>query len=309
MGCIHKMKKIKLVQMNPEKVADEIGNFIVKSVLDVPDFTGGIIGLSGGVDSTVTAALAKRAFDKYNLNSEKKLYLVGYLLPSSTNSPADAEDGKKVAEELNIKYELINIQPVVEAYKFTNPLTFESNRDKGNLMAEIRATILHQKSATEKKLVLGTGNRDEDFCVGYYTLFGDGAVHISPIGNLSKRLVKQMAKYLGFENVANRAPTAGLELGQTDFRDLGYKYETTELVVNGFEQKLNIKEILEDDSFIKSSSEDLSEYSRIHKKNKFQNSKEIILNIINRNKIAKAKANIVHPPAPNITLNYDLGEN
>jgi len=300
------MRKIKLARMNPEKVAEEIGSFIANSIIAVPDFTGGIIGLSGGVDSTITAALAKRGFDKYNSDNKRKLELIGYILPSSTNSPLDAEDGKNVAERLGINYERIDIQPVVEAYRITNPETFNSKYDKGNLMAEIRATILHQKAATEKKLVLGTGNRDEDFSVGYYTLFGDGAVHISPIGNLLKRLVKEMARYLGFGDLADRIPTAGLEPGQTDFKDLGYKYETVELVINGFEQGLRLEEILLDDLFISSSAKDLQEYTKIYGTNKFQNPKEIILDVIKRNEVAKIKAGIVHPPAAQIRLDYNF---
>lgn len=298
------MKRIKLAEINPEQATREIGRFIVDSILTIPDFTGGVIGLSGGVDSTVTATLAKKAFDKHNLNSDRKLNLTGYILPSTTNSPADAEDGKKVAERLGITYEVLDIQPVVEAYRFTNSATFNSKLHKGNMMAEIRAIILHQKAATERKLVLGTGNRDEDFCVGYYTLFGDGAVHISPIGNLSKRLVKKMAEYLGFGDLANRIPTAGLEPGQTDFKDLGYKYETAEIVMNGFEQELDLKEILTDASFVSSSTKDIEEYTRLYGKSKFENPRKIALDIIRRNEIAKAKARIVHPPAAPVTLNY-----
>jgi NAD+ synthase len=299
------MRKIKLARINPEQVTQEIGSFIVDSILAIPGFTGGVIGLSGGVDSTLTAALAKRAFDKHNLDSERKLELIGYLLPSSVNSPEDAEDGKKVAEKLGINYERISIQPVVEAYQATNPATFNSKFHTGNLMAEIRATILHQKAATERKLVLGTGNRDEDFCVGYYTLFGDGAVHISPIGNLPKRLVREMARYLGFGELANRISTAGLEPGQTDFKDLGYNYETAEIVMNGVEQGLDIEEILTDDLFVSSSTKDLNEYSKKYGKSKFQTPREIVLDIVRRNEVAKAKARIVHPPIAQITLNYD----
>jgi len=82
-------------------------------------------------------------------------------------------------------------------------------------------------------LVVGTGNKDEDFGVAYYTLFGDGAVHLSPIGNLPKRLVREMAAYLGFDDLAGRVSMAGLEPGQTSFKDLGCDYEFAEVVLAG----------------------------------------------------------------------------
>jgi NAD+ synthase len=299
------MKKIKLPEMNPEKVANQIGDFIIEQIVSI-GYTGAVIGLSGGVDSTVTAALAKRAFDIYNLKNEKKLELIGYMLPSKTNLIEDTADGKKFADRLKIKYQIIDIQPVVEAYKNTNPETFETNYNKGNLMSEIRATILHQKAATEKKLVLGTGNKDEDFCVGYYTLFGDGAVHLSPIEPLSKRLVKQMAVYLGFEDLSQRIPSAGLEPGQTDFKDLGYKYETAEIIMEGFAQGLTESEILKEECFIKNAKDDLKEYYEKYKIKKFEEPSQIINDVVRRNKIAIAKSKIVHPPTPTIKFEEEL---
>ena len=183
-------RKIKLPKINPEKVADEIGNFVVETVNRVRA-TGGIIGLSGGVDSTTTAILVKRAFDKYNKKNHNKLELVGYMLPSKLNNSKDTEDSIDVAKRLKLRYETHYIDPIVESYYEINPEIFQINHtyDKGNLISRVRANVLSTKAAFEKKIVLGTGNKDEDFGVGYYTLFGDGAVHLSPIGNLSKRLV------------------------------------------------------------------------------------------------------------------------
>jgi NAD+ synthase len=292
------MRKIKLPYMEPEQVADEIGNFIVERVLKAKG-TGSVIGLSGGVDSTTVAALAKRGFDRFNSKKPSQgLELVGYMLPSNTNGQADKEDGEKVARKLGIRYEIINIEPIVEAHKFTNPEALENVYDKGNLMSRVRANVLSTKAATEHKILLGTGNKDEDFGIGYYTLFGDGAVHISPIGGLSKRLVRQMSEYLGFLEIANREPAAGLEPGQTDFKDLGYGYDAVEIVLEGLYQGIPREELYRYEQVTSIIQPQLQ-------RSKFKTIEEVVSNILYRHdNISSFKSEIIHPPIAPVTLTY-----
>jgi len=291
--------RIALAKMNPSVVSLEIGNFILKRVKG-GGTTGCVIGLSGGVDSTTTAALAQAAFSQFDRFQGGSPYeLVGYILPSKTNDPKDEQDGVKVAKRLGIRYEVLDIEPVVEAYRTTNPEAFERAYDKGNLMSRIRANILSTKAATENKLVLGTGNKDEDIGIGYYTLFGDGAVHLSPIGNLSKRLVREMATYMGFGDIAYREPTAGLELNQTDATDLGYNYDAVEIVLEGLEQGFSPAQLAIHDQVARTINPQLPIY------HKFNSVDRVVDDILSRHNIALRKAEIIHPPIAEVTLRYE----
>jgi NAD+ synthase len=299
-------KKIKIARMNPELVTREIGDFLIKEITD-EGRSSGVLGLSGGVDSTCTAALAKKAFDRYNLaNLEQPLELVGYLLPSKLNAKADEEDGKRVAERLGIRYKLINIQPLVEAKIIVQPDVMALQFHKGNQISELRAGVLHGQAALENKIVIGTGNKDEDFGVGYYTLFGDGAVRVSPIGMLPKRLVRNLAAYNGFADLAGRVSSPGLEEGQTAFKDLGYEYDkVVELYGNGIEQGFTRGELLVHPQLIAEAERNIKEYRNAFQYSKFNSPMDLIKDIEKRNKNAIGKARVVSPPQAKITLEYE----
>lgn len=301
-------RRILLPDLDSEQAATEIGEFVVKQVL-LHSSTGCVIGLSGGVDSTTTAALIKKAFDRYNSsvsadNQKKQLEVVGYILPSNTNNPDDTRDGISVAERLGIRYEVHSIEKVVEAFLSTNPEALAVKYDKGNLMSRIRANVLSTKAASENKTLAGTGNKDEDFGIGYYTLFGDGAVHISPIGSLSKRLVQQMACYFGFEDIAKRIPTAGLEPGQTDYKDLGYGYDIVELVSEGFSQGFTREELIVHSQVKPIIEQQIKQYESMYCHKKFSSVSEVVDDITRRHYIADEKAKIIHPPMASVTLTY-----
>lgn len=295
------MQQIKLPRMDSGKVSREIGDFVIGQVA-ATGATGCVVGLSGGVDSSTTAALIKRAFDRY---TPAKYELVGYILPTRLNHPDDTRDAEAVASGLRIRCEVHSIETPVEGFRATNPEAFESIFHKGNLISRVRANVLSTKAATEKKLLAGTGNKDEDFGIGYYTLFGDGAVHLSPIGGLSKRLVRQMAAFLDLDpSIVNRVPTAGLEPGQSDYKDLGYDYDVVELIAEGFVQGFTEDELARHPQISAVVERQLEHYAKVFGAPKLAGVRQVVEDVLRRHKTAKGKMTIIHPPSPKISLDY-----
>jgi NAD+ synthase len=295
------MRRIQLPDMDCETVSREIGDFVVRQV-ESTGSTGCIVGLSGGVDSSTTAALIRRAFARHTAAAYE---LVGYILPSSLNKADDIHDALSVAELLGVRCETHSIEAAVEGFRSTNPEAFANAYHRGNLISRVRANVLSTKAATERKVLAGTGNKDEDFGIGYYTLFGDGAVHMSPIAGLSKRLVRKMAGFLGLpDTIVRRTPTAGLEPGQSDYGDLGYDYDVVEMVSEGFNQGLPADELSRHDQVLALVEPQLNHYRQVFGAPKFTGPEQVVADILRRHAVARAKMTIVHPPSPQITLTY-----
>lgn len=296
------MKRIKLARMDCEKVLREIGDFVIAQV-QYTRTTGCVVGLSGGVDSSTTAALIKQAFERH---AAAKYELVGYILPSTLNKQDDIKDAEMLARYLGIRYEIHSIETPVEAFRATNPEAFDSIFHKGNMISRVRANVLSTKAATENKIVAGTGNKDEDVGIGYYTLFGDGAVHLSPIAGLSKRLVREMARFLGLADfIINRVPAAGLEPGQSDFKDLGYDYDVVELVSEGIMQGLSTDELGRHHQIVPIVEKQMEHYKTVFGAAKFTRVDQVVAEIMRRHETAKGKMQIIHPPSPKISLSYE----
>ena len=177
-------------------------------------FSRGVIGLSGGVDSAVTAYLAAGALGRENVRA--------VLMPYKTSSRESLADAQLVLDALGIPSETVDISPMVDPCLAA--LRIDDRLRAGNIMARQRMILLYDISARERGLVLGTSNKTE-FMLGYGTLFGDMASAINPLGDLYKTQVWQLAAALGVPaGIVEKKPTADLWSGQTDEGELGFSY-------------------------------------------------------------------------------------
>jgi NAD+ synthase len=173
-----------------------------------------VLGLSGGVDSSLVATLAARALGPGNVT--------GFILPYRTSSADSIADAELVARETGIHAVRIDITPQIDAYFGLHPDASQLRR--GNKMARERMSILYDHSAVLRALVLGTSNKTELF-LGYGTIYGDLASAINPIGDLYKTQVWSLARALGVPpGIVDKRPSADLWAGQTDEDDLGFTY-------------------------------------------------------------------------------------
>ncbi|MGZ4886714.1 MAG: NAD+ synthase [Candidatus Aminicenantales bacterium] len=221
------------MKINPLFVEGILTRFI-RDELGKHGFRKGILGLSGGLDSTVCAALAARALGPRNV--------LGLIMPYGKSFPAEIRDAEKAALGLGIRTRTIDIAPQVDIYFSAHPTG--SRVLRGNKMARERMSILYDYSAREKALILGTSNKTE-LLIGYGTVHGDMASAVNPMGDLYKTQVRELARHLGIPpSIIRKAPTAGLWSGQTDEREIGLSYaELDEILENLVENRKTLKDM------------------------------------------------------------------
>jgi NAD+ synthase len=202
-------------------LAEAVLTGFIRDAVETSGTAGVVVGLSGGVDSSLSAALAVRALGPERVH--------GFLLPYRTSSPESEGDARLVAGHLGMPHRVIDISPMIDAY-----FAIESDADagrRGNKMARERMTILFDQAKRLNALVLGTSNKTE-ILLGYSTVFGDNASSLNPLGDLYKHQVWQLSRYLGLpEQVVSKAPSADLWPGQTDEGELGFPYATADEVL------------------------------------------------------------------------------
>ncbi|HVX38492.1 MAG TPA: NAD+ synthase [Gemmatimonadaceae bacterium] len=186
------------------------------------NFNQAVVGISGGVDSAVTAYLAARALGPKNV--------LGVRMPYRTSSKESLEHAQLVIDALGIESRTIDISAAVDGYLANEPDAEPGRR--GNVMARMRMIILFDLAAKHRGIPLGTGNKTERL-FGYFTWHADDSPPINPLGDLFKSQVWALARHLGVpEVIVSKPPTADLVVGQTDEGDFGVSYASADEILN-----------------------------------------------------------------------------
>lgn len=199
----------------------------LRAYLDDAKARGYVLGVSGGVDSAVVAALAAEAVGPDRV--------LGLLLPHRTSNPEDAEHGALVCRHLGIPFETVDITGIVAAAEAACAQHPPQGMAAANLRPRARMMVLYAHAQPMGRLVLGTGNKSE-LLTGYFTKWGDGAADVYPLGDVYKTHVWDLARDLGLPPLlVDKPPTAGLFPGQTDEAELGVRYRDLDRLLAAFE--------------------------------------------------------------------------
>jgi len=227
-----------LLKLNFEEATREIVEFIRKTVEEARA-SGVVVGLSGGVDSSLVAILCVRALGK-----EKVL---GVLMPTAFTPSQDVEDAKQLAEWLGIRTKFVNIQEISEAYfkkLKCNQSDLKQKIPMANIRARTRMVILYYYANLNNYLVAGAGDRSEAL-IGYFTKYGDGAADFMPIRHLYKTQVRELSRHLGIpEKIAYKPSSPQLYPGHKVTDEIPLDYEELDPVLVGlFDRKLPPEEV------------------------------------------------------------------
>lgn len=209
--------------INPRITQEWLVAFLQDELVVRRNIRQAVVGLSGGVDSAVTAFLCALALGPQNVHAIR--------MPYKTSSASSLSDARLVVEALGIQEHTVDISAAVDGY-----LQYEPDagaRRRGNVMARVRMVVLFDQSAKYDALPIGTGNKTERL-LGYFTWHADDTPPVNPIGDLYKTQVWALARHLGVPaSLIDKAPSADLEANQTDEGDLGITYAKADAILAG----------------------------------------------------------------------------
>ncbi len=226
-------------ELNYEKLALDIQNWI-RNYVKSANAENIIVGLSGGIDSAVTAALCTKALGNKNI--------FGLGLPCGSISQ-DLEDAKLVAKSLDINFAVLDLNPIYEKFLSTIGPNIKKNKlANANLKPRLRMTALYFYGQIKgKSLITGTSNRAE-LAIGYFTKYGDGAADFEPLASLYKQEVRKLAKILNIpERIITKPPSAGLWTGQTDEGEIGLSYDIIDDILYRIDYDINFNGLNDED--------------------------------------------------------------
>jgi len=201
------------LDIQPALVAELLESFLREEVGSA-GMKRAVVGLSGGVDSAVVAALCARALGPENV--------LAVLLPYRLSSRRSSSDAELVAQHLALRLKRVDISAMADSYFEAEGV--DDRRRRGNVLARCRMIVLYDLSVDWHGLVVGTSNKSE-ILLGYSTQWGDGAYALNPLGDLYKHQVYQLARFLELPSeVIEKSPSADLFEGQTDEGELGFTY-------------------------------------------------------------------------------------
>jgi len=208
------------LRVNPELAIRVLTGFIRDSVAKA-GMSRAVIGLSGGIDSALSAYLSARA-----LGAENVLAL---RMPYRSSSPDSLQDAEAVVDDLGLAQITLPISDMADPLFARFPGM--SKLRQGNIMARLRMTALYDQSVAWGGLVMGTSNKSE-FLLGYSTIYGDSGVALHPIADLYKTQVRQLARHMQVpQRIIDKPPSADLWQGQSDEQELGFTYEQADQVL------------------------------------------------------------------------------
>jgi NAD+ synthase len=227
----HGVKRTDLAEKDLGFIPKKIERFI-SSYVSESSAKGVVIGLSGGLDSSVVLKLCAKA-----IGPEK---LFGLIMPTSSTPKEDIKDAIDLARSLRVRFEVIDLAPIIAKYSQLLP---DDTRARGNLTARIRMNILYYYAAINGYLVVGTSDKSERR-IGFFTKFGDGAADILPIADLYKTQVRELARFLQIpRTIIEKKSSPRLWDNHLAEDELGMTYERIDPILQLLEKKSKPREI------------------------------------------------------------------